>query len=95
MYSSDESRWAEVLQILDSEHLGYKSRISQSDIPFMHYRMKALQKLEKWEDARQFALDLLLVPDGEAGAKGFFLAQDNWRTWELLVTATEKIGDAG
>ena len=64
-----QGRYAEALQILDSEHLGISSRIAQNDWSFVRAKLLTLEKAEKWNESLAFTRALLAQPDDDTAAK--------------------------
>lgn len=83
-----QGRHAEVVTILDSENLGISSRIVQNDWSFVRAKLLSLEKAEKWDEGLSYAKSLLDMTDAEA-----LKERDDWTVWNLLLSATQKIGN--
>ncbi|KAL1958769.1 hypothetical protein VTO42DRAFT_3888 [Malbranchea cinnamomea] len=87
-----QRRYDEVVKILNSENLGVSSRIVQGDWSFVTTKLDALEKAGYWEEALAYTRELLKLPDDVANAKDMsYREKDDWKVWNLLLTATRKL----
>lgn len=88
---TDDSRWPEIVAFLESQNLGYESRVAQKDHRLLEMRIEAFENMENWEDAHKWAMEQLHVPEEETNSDKFFLEQDDRATWKLLTKATSAL----
>lgn len=89
-----QDRYDELITLLNSEHLGVKSRIAQSDWSFVTYKLSILEKAGQWNEALAFTRELLALPENLTAATKStesFEEKDDWKVWRLLLLATEKL----
>ena len=90
-----QSRYDEIVKLLNSEHLGVSSRLVQNDWSFVTTKLDALEKTEQWEEGLAYARELLGLPDDpDAAADMKYREKDDWKVWGLLLTAAKKLGKA-
>jgi N-terminal acetyltransferase B complex non-catalytic subunit len=91
-----QGRYDEIVALLNSENLGINSRIVQSDWSFVTTKLDALERVGNWQEALSFAQELLHladdVPDGTGGMNN--REKDDWKVWNLLLTAARQLDDA-
>ncbi|KAI9368067.1 N-acetyltransferase B complex non catalytic subunit-domain-containing protein [Aspergillus egyptiacus] len=88
-----QGRHAEIVKILDSKNLGIKSRMIQNDWSFIGVKLSSLEKAEMWAEGLSYARELLAIPSTEEEKKAI-QEHDDWAVWNLLLTATQKLGSA-
>jgi N-terminal acetyltransferase B complex non-catalytic subunit len=89
-----QGRHSEIVKILDSENLGIKSKMVQSDWSFIGVKLSSLEKAEMWAEGLSYTKELLAIPFTEEEKKAI-QERDDWAVWHLLVTATQKINSSG
>ncbi|KAL2838147.1 N-acetyltransferase B complex non catalytic subunit-domain-containing protein [Aspergillus pseudodeflectus] len=89
-----QGRHSEIVKILDSENLGIKSKMVQSDWSFIGVKLSSLEKAEMWAEGLSYTKELLAIPFTEEEKKAI-QERDDWAVWHLLVTATQKINSTG
>jgi N-terminal acetyltransferase B complex non-catalytic subunit len=89
-----QGRYGEVVSLLSSENLGIKSRIAQNEWTFVVAKLDYLEKAGLWEDALTSSRELLTLPDNitNGTTMSTVTEKDDWRVWNLLLTATERVG---
>lgn len=85
-----QNRDSETVDILNSENAGLNSRIVNKDQAFMSIKVSCLKTAGLWEDGHSYAKSLLAVPEDEAERKALH-ERDNWKYWDLLITATRHL----
>jgi N-terminal acetyltransferase B complex non-catalytic subunit len=89
-----QGRNAEIVNILDSENLGLKSRIVQNDTAFLGYKAVNLGFSKMWEEGISFVRGLYTVPDDKEKLKAL-RELDDWSIWNLLVQGTKHSNTPG
>lgn len=89
-----EERYSKIVELLDSEHLGIKSRIGQNDWSLVTTKLAMLEKAGLWEQALEFTRGLLSLPaelaeDGKNPPE--VEEKDDWQVWNIMLTAAEKL----
>ena len=89
-----QERYDEIVSLLNSENLGIRSRIAQSEWTFVGVKLDNLEKAGLWEDALTSTRELLTLPydDTNGTSMASLQEKDDWRVWRLLLTATERVG---
>lgn len=85
-----QSRWAEIVQVLNSENTGLSSRIVNNDRTFMLAKVTSLGAAELWEEGHSYVKGLLTVPEDEAERKTLH-ERDDWKYWNLLILAVRRL----
>ncbi|KMP09176.1 hypothetical protein CIHG_03505 [Coccidioides immitis H538.4] len=91
---SQQGRYNDIVDILNSQHLGVTSRIAQSDWSFVTAKLATLEKAALWEQGLSYTKELLSLPDELAeGGKlpPNYEEKDDWQVWSLLLTAVENV----
>ncbi|KAK2882734.1 hypothetical protein FQN49_000046 [Arthroderma sp. PD_2] len=89
-----QSRNDELVEILDSEHLGVASRIAQNEWLFVTNKLSVIEKSGLWEHAISFTKELLTLDDSvtaDSKPDAKYEERDDWKVWNLLLLATKKI----
>ena len=90
-----QGRYDDIVKLLNSKHLGVTSRLVQNDWSFVTTKLDGLEKAEQWEEALAYARELLTLPaDTNAAADMKYREKDDWKVWNLLLTAAQKLGKA-
>lgn len=85
-----QGRWAEIVQVLDSEKTGLSSRIVNNDRSFTLVKVVGLGAAELWEDGYSYVKSLLAVSEDEA-ERSTLHERDNWKYWNLLILAVRRL----
>lgn len=89
-----QGRHKDIVDMLNSQHLGVNSRIGQNDWSFVTAKLENLEKAGLWEQGLVFTKELLKLPDQLANGEKLSASQeekDDWQVWNLLLAAAEKI----
>ncbi|KAF3481657.1 uncharacterized protein GIQ15_04416 [Arthroderma uncinatum] len=89
-----QSRNDELIELLNSEHLGVTSRIAQNEWLFVTNKLSVIEKGGHWEQAISFTKELLTLDDSvtaESKPDAKYEERDDWKVWNLLLLATKKI----
>ncbi|EFR01693.1 hypothetical protein MGYG_04696 [Nannizzia gypsea CBS 118893] len=89
-----QSRHKELVEILNSEHLGVTSRIAQNEWLFFTNKLSVIEKSGLWEQALAFTKELLTLDDSvtaESKPDARYEERDDWKVWNLLLLATRKV----
>lgn len=82
-----QKRFAEAVNILDSENIGLHSRIVQNDQAIMNLKATNLGASKMWDEGIAFVKQLYAITDDEKQRKAV-LERDDWEIWNLLVEGT-------
>lgn len=85
-----QDRWAEVVQVLNSENAGLSSRIVNNDRTFMSSKVTSLGAAGLWEEGHSYAKSLLTVSEDEA-ERSTLHERDDWKYWNLLIAAVRHL----
>lgn len=88
-----QSRHKELVEILNSEHLGVSSRIAQNEWLFFTNKLSVVEKSGLWVEALKFTKELLTLDDSvtaESKPDPKYEERDDWKVWNLLLLATRK-----
>lgn len=85
-----QDRWAEVVQILNSENAGLSSRIVNNDRTFRLAKVTSLGAAGLWEEGHSYAKSLLAVSEDEA-ERSTLHERDDWKYWNLLIVAVRRL----
>ncbi|KGO76085.1 N-acetyltransferase B complex, non-catalytic subunit [Penicillium italicum] len=88
-----QDRWAEVVQVLNSENAGLSSRIVNNDRTFMLTKVTSLGAAELWEEGHSYAKSLLAVSEDEA-ERSTLHERDDWKYWNLLIAAVRRLDNS-
>ncbi|WEW61277.1 hypothetical protein PRK78_006767 [Emydomyces testavorans] len=89
-----QGRYDDIVNLLNSQHLGVNSRIAQNDWSFVTTKLATLGKAGLWEQGLSFAKELLSLPDELGDGEKIpasYEEKDDWQVWDLLLTAAEKL----
>ncbi|KAK2748284.1 hypothetical protein FQN57_000942 [Myotisia sp. PD_48] len=90
------SRHSELIELLNSQHLGINSSIAQGDWSLVRSKLSALEAANLWDQALAFTTQLLTLPESitaESKPDSKIEEKDDWKVWRLLLLATEKLAD--
>ncbi|GBF59806.1 N-alpha-acetyltransferase NatB auxiliary subunit [Trichophyton mentagrophytes] len=88
-----QSRHKELVEILDSEHLGVGSRIAQNEWLFFTNKLSVIENSGLWDQALKFTKELLTLDESvtaESKPDAKYEERDDWKVWNLLLLATRK-----
>ncbi|EPS28723.1 hypothetical protein PDE_03669 [Penicillium oxalicum 114-2] len=85
---------SEVVKILDSDNLGLKSRVVQSDNAFLGFKASNLVAAQMWEEGIAFVKNLYAISNDEERLKAL-REIDDWSIWSVLVSATKNAKTPG
>lgn len=85
-----QDRWAEIVQVLNSENAGLSSRIVNNDRTFMLAKVHSLGVAGLWEEGHSYAKSLLAVSEDEA-ERNTLHERDDWKYWNLLIVAVRRL----
>ncbi|KAI1942769.1 hypothetical protein LOZ66_001176 [Ophidiomyces ophidiicola] len=89
---TQQGRYSDIVNLLNSAHLGVKSRIAQNDWSLVTTKLATLEKAGLWEQGMIFAKELLALPDTLTDSRGSDCEEkDDWQVWKLLLTSAEKL----
>lgn len=89
-----QGHYKDIVELLNSQHLGVNSRIAQNDWSFVTAKLANLEKAGLWDEGLAYASELLSLPDHLAESEKISASQeekDDWQVWRLLLTAAEKL----
>ncbi|KAM5438271.1 hypothetical protein MferCBS31731_005132 [Microsporum ferrugineum] len=90
----NQSRNDELVEILNSKHLGVTSRIAQNEWLFVTNKLSAIEKSGLWNQAVSFTKELLTLDDSvtaDSKPNSKVEERDDWKVWNLLLLATRKL----
>lgn len=82
------------MKILDSDNLGLKSRVVQSDNAFLGFKASNLVAAQMWEEGIAFVKNLYAISNDEERLKAL-REIDDWSIWSVLVSATKNAKTPG
>ncbi|KAJ5963624.1 N-acetyltransferase B complex non-catalytic subunit [Penicillium vulpinum] len=85
-----QSRWEEIVQVLNRENVGLSSRIVNNDRSFMLAKVTALGAAGLWEEGHSYAKSLLAVSENES-ERNTLHERDDWKYWNLLIAAVRHL----
>ncbi|EEP79941.1 predicted protein [Uncinocarpus reesii 1704] len=83
-----QGRFGDIIKLLNSQHLGVKSRIAQNDWSFVTKKLATLEKAGLWEQALSYAEELLTLPNElEKGEKipASYEEKDDWQVKTFIA----------